>query len=82
MTISMAERKEMLAVRLCGPRVVARLEAAGVRRLVDLVECTPDELVLAVNLAAGRLIWSGPMPERAMQNLIDAARLRAKRERV
>ena len=35
----------MLAVRMCGPRVVARLESIGVRRLSDLAGRAPAELV-------------------------------------
>jgi hypothetical protein len=34
--IDAAERARMQSVPLCGPRVVARLEAIGVRRLTDL----------------------------------------------
>jgi hypothetical protein len=63
----------MLAVRLCGPRVVERLESIGVRRLSDLVRRTPDELVTEVNIEAGRPIWHPPMATRAMSNLIAAA---------
>ena len=73
MTINATERKKMLAVRLCGPRVVTRLEAAGIETLTDLADWSPDELALAVNLAPSRPVWSGPIPFRAMENLIDAA---------
>jgi hypothetical protein len=67
------ERQKLLAVRLCGPRVVARLEAIGITALADLAERDPEELVLAVNVAAGRPIWRRPMAQRAMANLIAAA---------
>ena len=63
----------MLAVRLCGPRVVARLESIGVRRLSDIVGRTPDELLTEVNIEAGRTIWRPPMATTAMYNLIAAA---------
>lgn len=36
MPIAPGEREKMLAVRLCGPRVIARLEAIGIRELRDL----------------------------------------------
>jgi hypothetical protein len=67
----------MLAVRMCGPRVVARLESIGVRRLSDLAGRTPDELVAEVNIEAGRPIWHSPMATLAMSNLIAAAEGRA-----
>jgi hypothetical protein len=71
--IAAEERRRMLAVRLCGPRVLERLERIGVRRLEDLAGRDPDELVLAVNLNAGRPIWRPPMAHKAMENLIAAA---------
>jgi hypothetical protein len=64
----------MLAVRLCGPRVIARLEAAGIRSFRELADAEPEELVLRVNLAAGRPIWQPPMATLAMANLIAAPR--------
>ncbi len=73
MTIPAPERKKMLAVRLCGPRVLARLETIGIHRLADLASRDPDELVLAVNIAAGRPIWRAPMAHQAMSNLIAEA---------
>jgi hypothetical protein len=72
-TISQAERRKMLAVRLCGPRVVARLESIGVERLSDLAGRAADELVAEVNIEAGRPIWHPPMATEAMSNLIAAA---------
>jgi len=74
MTIPAAEREKMLRVALCGPRVIMRLERSGITCLDDLAERQPEELVLAVNLAAGRPIWRPPMATRAMSNLIEAAR--------
>ena len=74
MSIPPAEREKMLAVALCGPRVVARLERIGITSLDELAGRDPAELVLAVNLAAGRPIWHAPMAGRAMANLVDAAR--------
>ena len=72
--IPQAERQKMLAVPLCGPRVISRLEAIGIRSLRELADRDPDELVPAVNLSAGRPIWRPPMAHRAMENLDTAAR--------
>ena len=41
MRISAAEREKMLAVRLCGPRVIARLESIGITQLRALAEHDP-----------------------------------------
>ncbi len=67
-------RRKMLAVPMCGPRVVARLEALGIRRLTDLRARDPWELLHEVNLQAGRVVWRGPLAVVALQNLVDAAR--------
>jgi hypothetical protein len=81
MTIPRSEREKMLAVGLCGRRVVDRLQAIGVRRLDDLADRDPEELVLAVNLAAGHPIWRPPIAHRAMANLIAAARTQRRTRR-
>jgi hypothetical protein len=52
MPIPASERRKMLAVRLCGPRVIARLESIGVTKLQDLADRDPDQLVHQVNIAA------------------------------
>jgi hypothetical protein len=67
------ERERMLAVRLCGPRVVDRLESIGISKLDDLADRDPYQLVHEVNIAAARPIWHPPMATRAMANLISAA---------
>jgi hypothetical protein len=64
----------MLAVRLCGPRVIARLESIGITKLEDLADRDPAQLVHQVNILAGRPIWRPPMATQAMSNLINAAR--------
>lgn len=64
----------MLAVPLCGPRVLARLESIGVTCLADLRGRGAYDLVHEVNLQAGRTIWCPPLAVEAMQNLVDAAR--------
>ena len=74
MRIPAAEREKMLAVRLCGPRVIARLEAIGITQLQDLAERDPYQLVHEINIAAGRPIWHPPIATQAMTNLIAAAR--------
>ena len=66
-------RAELLAVPLCGPRVVERLESIGVTCLRDLRHEDPYDLMVRVNLAAGRPIWHPPMAIRALENLVDAA---------
>jgi len=71
--INAEERSKMLAVPLCGPRVVARLEAIGVGRLSDLCGEDPEDLMERVNLAAGAPIWRPPMATRALANLVAAA---------
>jgi hypothetical protein len=63
----------MLDVPLCGPRVVARLGSIGIERLEQLRDRDPEDVVHAVNVQAGRVIWTGVMPIRAMSNLIEAA---------
>ena len=67
------ERAKMKAVRLCGERVIARLESVGTRQLADLAGRDPWELMHEINLQAGRPVWRAPMAIIALQNLIDAA---------
>ena len=71
--IAAEERKKMLAVRLCGERVLMRLESIGVVRLADLRGRDPWELMHEINLEAGRPMWRAPIAVAALQNLIDAA---------
>ena len=70
---SAADRTRMLAVRLCGGRVLMRLESIGVGRLADLRGRDPWELMHEINLEAGRPIWRAPIAVAALQNLIDTA---------
>ena len=67
------EREKMLAVRLCGERVLARLEQLGVSSLRDLRGRDAWELLHEVNVQAGRTIWRPPVAVVALQNLIDTA---------
>jgi hypothetical protein len=71
----------MLAVRLCGPRVIARLEAIGITKLEELADRDPHQLVHQGNVAGGP-IWHPPMATHAMSNLIDSARTVDLRSRV
>jgi hypothetical protein len=71
--IAANEREKMLAVHLCGDRVLMRLEAIGVQRLADLKGRDPWDVMHEINLEAGRRIWQAPMAIAALQNLIDAA---------
>ena len=66
------ERAKMKVVRLCGDRVISRLESIDTRRLSDLAGRDPWELMHEINLQAGRPIWRAPMAIIALQNLIDA----------
>jgi hypothetical protein len=63
----------ILEVELCGARVAARLASIGIERLEQLRGRDPEDVVHAVNVQAGRVIWTGVMPIRAMTNLIAAA---------
>jgi hypothetical protein len=74
MPIAASEREKILAVRLCGPRVITRLESIGITELRQLARRDPYQLVHEVNLAAGRPIWHPPIATQAMANLIAAAR--------
>jgi hypothetical protein len=67
------ERKRMRRVRLCGERVIERLESIGVTRLADLAGRDPWDVMHEINLQAGRVIWRPPLAVVALQNLIDAA---------
>jgi hypothetical protein len=71
--IAAAERKKLLAVPLCGERVLMRLESIGLRRLDDLRGRDAWELMHEINLEAGHPIWHPPIAVAALQNLIDAA---------
>ncbi len=71
--IDEVERRKMLAVHMCGPQVVSRLESIGVRRLGDLQGRDPYDVMTEVNIEAGRLIWQPPMAILALSNLIEAA---------
>jgi hypothetical protein len=67
------ERQKMLAIPMCGPRVIFRLESIGVQRLADLRTRDPHDLVTEINLEAGSPIWRPPMATLALSNLIEAA---------
>ena len=68
-----SERRKMLAVTLCGPRVLGRLEAIGVHALADLRGRDPYDVMHEVNVQAGYVVWQPPMAIVALQNLIEAA---------
>jgi hypothetical protein len=63
----------MLAVPLCGGRVIRRLDSIGVRRLSDLAGRDPSQLMEEINFEAGRPIWRAPIALQALQNLVTAA---------
>lgn len=62
----------MLAVYLCGERVVKRLDSV-VECLADLRGSDPWDLMYEVNLQAGRPIWHAPVAIAALRNLVGAA---------
>ena len=66
-------RREMLAIPMCGERVVRRLEAIGVTTLADLRGRDPYDVMEHVNVVAGRPIWRAPMAIVALTNVIAAA---------
>jgi hypothetical protein len=71
--IDARERVKMSAVRLCGERVIARLESIGTERLSDLAGRDPWQLMHEINMQAGRTVWRAPLAIVALQNLIDAS---------
>jgi len=71
--IGKRDRARMLAVPLCGPRVLQRLESIGIDGLRDLRGRDPHELMHEINIRAGRTIWRAPLAAQALQNLVDAA---------
>ena len=71
--IAETEREKMLAVHLCGQRVIERLASIGVCRLAELRGRDPWDLMHEINLEAGRPIWQPPMAIIALQNLVDAS---------
>jgi hypothetical protein len=71
--ITESERRRMLAVPLCGPRVVRRLESIGITKLSDLQGRDAYDLMHEINIEAGRKIWRPPTAITALENLIGAA---------
>ncbi len=63
----------MLAVPLCGEKVIQRLESIGIKRLSGLKGKDPFDLMKRINIAAGHTIWRPPMAVVALANLIKAA---------
>ena len=71
--ITEPERRRMMAVPLCGPRVVRRLESIGVTKISDLQGRDAYDLMHEINIEAGRKIWRPPTAVIALENLIGAA---------
>ena len=71
--IADGEREKMLAVHMCGQRVVERLASIGVQGLADLRGRDPWDLMHEINVEAGRRIWKPPLALVALQNLVDAS---------
>ncbi len=79
--IPASERKKMLAVPLCGEKVIQRLESIGIKKLADLIGKDPFDLMKRINLAAGHVIWRAPMAIVALSKLIAAAEGEKKHKR-
>ena len=71
--ITEPDRSRMLAVPLCGPRVLQRLQSIGIYDLRDLRGRDPWELMHEINLQAGHPVWRAPLAVQALHNLVDAA---------
>jgi hypothetical protein len=71
--IAESERRRMLAVPLCGPRVIRRLESIGVTKLSDLRGKDAHDLMHEINIEASWKIWRPPIAIIALENLIGAA---------
>ena len=71
--ITESERSRMLAVPLCGLRVVKRLESIGVTKLSDLRGRDAQDLMHEINIEAGRRMWGPPMGKIPVGDFIDAA---------
>ena len=72
-SVRLMKDERMLAVPLCGTRVVERLRSIGIDDLEQLRGLDPEDVVHAVNAQAGHVIWTGVMPIRAISNLVQAA---------
>ena len=72
--IAAEERAKMLALPLCGERVLLRLASIGIRRLADLRGRDPWHLMHEINLAAGQPIWRPPLALQALRNNVESAR--------
>lgn len=70
-----AERAKILAVPMIGPKVLARLEAAGIQRLSDVAGLNATDLYGRIRTAIAPVWMAKPhsMAVAALQNLIDAA---------
>ena len=67
------EREVLLRAHQVGPKMIAHLEAIGVRRLSDLARRDPAELRWAINAELGRPLINR-MGEYALARAVEAAR--------
>ena len=75
MALPPEDRSLIEAVPLCGPKMADYLALAGVVRFDDLADLDAATLRLAINAALGRPHINA-LGVRAIQNAIDAARVR------
>ena len=64
----------MLAAHLCGDHVLTRPASIGVRRLPDLKDRDPRDLMPETSLRAGRPGWRAPIAVQAQHNRNPAQR--------
>jgi len=64
----------MLAAHLCGDRVLTRPASIGVRRLPDLKDRDPRDLMHEISLQVSRPNWCAPIAVQAQHNRNGAGR--------
>ena len=68
-----AQKEKMLAANLCRNRVLTRPASIGVRRLPDLKDRDPQDLMHEISLQVGRPNWRAPIAVQAQHNRDGAA---------
>jgi hypothetical protein len=66
------ERERMLRAYSIGPKMIAYLQEAGIRRLEDLVGADPLEIAMRIDIASGRRRLNR-LGIAALKNLIELA---------
>jgi hypothetical protein len=71
-----AQKEKILAAHHCGDHVLTRPAPIGARRLPDLRDRNPRDLMHQISLQAGRLNWRAPIAVQAQHNRNGAAQRR------